>query len=395
MTPECRKPKKVKKEKAYLELEAKYEAPIRKQQGKAYIAEGKSWDDSDNDDDEEVGNYALMDLEQEESSSLKKASTEVVSRLSKANEKLESEKQKSELLLVELETVKNASQLVGQYHEKNKPCANIAIGLDYDALNNNKKVEGDKGKTTVNEDVPAMLKKVDAPLFKACEVNFSEDELIIKQELSNEDNEKKCTETTPTSKAEKKPMVNQITKKSIKEVKFENAGKKKKIEMGSEPRLGACKYNEATTNDPYSFCDKFDCIPCNMKVMTSCHKMRIDLKKVKVETSAIKENGKVKKVIWIIDSGCLRLYDSDSEDEAEVNTNHIMNEESTEQVNHENESSSQTPEFDSTNLGRERGEVSASHANGEENTENSSQQTLTRKWDRGHTREAIFDDPTF
>ncbi|XP_074327360.1 uncharacterized protein LOC141665278 [Apium graveolens] len=50
--------------------------------------------------------------------------------------------------------------LVGQYHEKNKPCDNIAVGLDYDAINSNKKNEGDKGKITVSEDVPAMLRKV-------------------------------------------------------------------------------------------------------------------------------------------------------------------------------------------------------------------------------------------
>ncbi|KAL8105176.1 hypothetical protein AgCh_029100 [Apium graveolens] len=61
----------------------------------------------------------------------------------------------------------------------------------------------------------------------------------------------------------------------------------------------------------------------------------------------------------------------DSEDEAEVNTNHKMDEESTEQVNHENGSSSQPPEFDSTNSRGEGGESSASHANDEENAENS------------------------
>ncbi|KAL8090750.1 hypothetical protein AgCh_039990 [Apium graveolens] len=68
---ECRKPKKAKKDKAYLELEEKYDALLKKQQGKAYIAEGKSWDDLDNDEDEEVGNYALMALEQGDSSSSK------------------------------------------------------------------------------------------------------------------------------------------------------------------------------------------------------------------------------------------------------------------------------------------------------------------------------------
>ncbi|KAL8092201.1 hypothetical protein AgCh_034479 [Apium graveolens] len=137
---ECKKPKKAKKDKAYLELEAKYEALLRKRKNKAYIAEGKSWDDSGNDKDEEFGNFALMGLKQGESSSSKlqtptlttidlnmnqyketveKMSTEMfhihtsmvsankeVSRLTKINEKLESEKQETELLLVELEALK-------------------------------------------------------------------------------------------------------------------------------------------------------------------------------------------------------------------------------------------------------------------------------------------------
>ena len=33
---------------------------LKKQHCKAYIAEGKSWDDSENDDTEEFGNLALM-----------------------------------------------------------------------------------------------------------------------------------------------------------------------------------------------------------------------------------------------------------------------------------------------------------------------------------------------
>ncbi|KAL8091394.1 hypothetical protein AgCh_033851 [Apium graveolens] len=86
--------------------------------------------------------------------------------------------------------------------------------------------------------------------------------------------------------------------------------------------------------------------------------------------------------------------DSDSDDEAKINTNHRIVEESDNQVNHENGSSSQTPEFDSTNSGGERGENSGSHASNEEEVENTSQQTHTRKWDRGHNREAIIGDPT-
>ncbi|KAL8108223.1 hypothetical protein AgCh_024608 [Apium graveolens] len=97
---------------------------------------------------------------------------------------------------VKLKSFKNASELIGQYHEKNKPCANIAIGLDYEGLNNKKKSVSDKGKSTETENVPIMLKKVESPLFKACEVNFSEEELIIKQEIADEDKQKKNDETT-------------------------------------------------------------------------------------------------------------------------------------------------------------------------------------------------------
>ena len=38
---ECKKSKYIKKDKDYLELEAKYQALLKKQQGKAYISEGK------------------------------------------------------------------------------------------------------------------------------------------------------------------------------------------------------------------------------------------------------------------------------------------------------------------------------------------------------------------
>ncbi|KAL8106459.1 hypothetical protein AgCh_030013 [Apium graveolens] len=85
--------------------------------------------------------------------------------------------------------------------------------------------------------------------------------------------------------------------------------------------------------------------------------------------------------------------DSDSEEENEINTQQTMVEETTEQVNHDNENSSQTPEFDSTNSGGEREENFVSHANSEGNEEETSQQTHTRKWDRSHTRDAIIGDP--
>ncbi|KAL8126037.1 hypothetical protein AgCh_013361 [Apium graveolens] len=337
---ECRKPKKAKKDKAYLELEAKYDALLKKQQGNAYIIEGKSWDDSDNDEDEEVGNYALMALEQGDSSSSKsQVPTLTTIDLNQENAYLKNKlkcaseieavlRERLEKNKVKLKSFKNASDLIGQYHEKNKPSANIAISLDYEGLNNKKKSVSDKGKSTETEDVPIILKKVESPLFKACEVNFSEEELIIKQEIADEDKEKKNDKTTQSSISVEIPKANQETKEPVKEIKAEQVKKKKKNRNGkiginksnnfayiadaprkrcencgsmnhlthlckkivSNPPEGVCKYNEAKANDPYSFCDKYDCIPCNMKVMKSCHKLRIDLIESKVGSISKREN---------------------------------------------------------------------------------------------------------
>ena len=58
---EFRKPKQVKcQRESYEELKQKYDALVKKQHGKAYIAKGNSWDDSNNDDNEEFGNLALI-----------------------------------------------------------------------------------------------------------------------------------------------------------------------------------------------------------------------------------------------------------------------------------------------------------------------------------------------
>ncbi|KAL8126256.1 hypothetical protein AgCh_013518 [Apium graveolens] len=399
-----------------------------------------------------------------------------------------------------------------------------------------------------------------SPLFKACEVNFSEEELVIKKELTDEDNEKKNEETTPTAEIKKKPMVNQVSKTPIKEIKTENAGKKKnrngKIGINksnnfafvvdaprkqcqkcgstshlthlckkaiSEPKVGACKYNKADAEDPYSFCDKFDCIPYNMKQIrmeyvasiprhllakkvveqealspklqsyqypgekgvatrtpqqnrvverknrTLVEDSRTMLQDVNLPTSfweeavniacctqnrylinknltkspysilskrnhavkhlhvfeskcyVLKDNfeyvgkfdSKVFEAIFLgysLERTSYRVYvleqkkimestyvtfdddkcpglecldeneaeaqkfenlyiDSNSEDEAEINTSNRVNEEATEQVILENGSSSHIPKFDSTNSGGEREESSASHVNDEENAE--------------------------
>ncbi|KAL8108664.1 hypothetical protein AgCh_024938 [Apium graveolens] len=208
----CRKCKKAKKDKAYLELEAKYDALLRKQQGKTYIAEGKSWDDSNNDEDEKVGNYAFMALEQGDSSSSKsQVPTLTTIDLNVSQYKETVEKMSTEMFHIHTSMV--------AANEEKKPCANIAIGLDYEDLNNKRKSVSDKGKSTETEDVPIILKKVESPLFKACEVNFSEEELIIKQEIADEDKEKKNDETTQSSISVETPKANQETKEHVKEIK--------------------------------------------------------------------------------------------------------------------------------------------------------------------------------
>ncbi|KAL8125090.1 hypothetical protein AgCh_012674 [Apium graveolens] len=324
-----------------------------------------------NDEDEEVGNYALMALEQGDSSSSKSqvptlTTIDLNNKLKCAIEIEAVLRERLEKNEVKLKSFKNVSELIGQYHEKNKPCANIAIGLDYEDLNNKRKSISDNGKPTQTEDIPIILKKVESPLFKACEVKFSEEELIIKQEIADEDKQKKNDETTQSSISVETPKANQETKEPVKEIKAKQVKKKKKNRNGkiginksnnfayvadasrkkcenygsmnhlthfckntvSNPPEGVCKYNEAKANDSYSFCDKFDCIPCNMKVMKSFHKLRIDLIESKVGSISERENaqqsmnsilsqnshstsGKGKKVIWIIDSGCSRNMTGD------------------------------------------------------------------------------------
>ena len=57
---ECKKPRQFKN--------TSYDVSQKKKTGKAYLAEGKSWDDSES-EDEEVGNLALMAISDNPSSS--------------------------------------------------------------------------------------------------------------------------------------------------------------------------------------------------------------------------------------------------------------------------------------------------------------------------------------
>lgn len=52
-----------------MELEPKYEALLKKKNSKAFIAEGKCWDESSDEDTQEYGNLALMAKSNEAESS--------------------------------------------------------------------------------------------------------------------------------------------------------------------------------------------------------------------------------------------------------------------------------------------------------------------------------------
>ncbi|KAL8115906.1 hypothetical protein AgCh_022416 [Apium graveolens] len=215
------------------------------------------------------------------------AAIEEMNRSSKMNENLEIEKQELDLQLVSLESLRQENEYL---KKKLKYAEEIEA-----AGSSQKKNQIDKGKESVNKEVLVVLQKVNAPLFKACEVNFSEEELIIKKEIVDEDEGKKYVKSTINTKSGKNPEISPVIKTPKTEVKNESTMKKMKNRNGkigvnksnnyvyvtdapwkqcqkygstnhlthlckktvSEPNCGSCKYNEAQTNDPYSFCDKF------------------------------------------------------------------------------------------------------------------------------------------
>ena len=84
-----------------MELEAKYQALLKKQQGEAYIAEGKCWDDSDNDDEyTEYANLALMANQDEAGTSINQVPIISSIKMSNAEYKMLVEKLTSEMFNV-------------------------------------------------------------------------------------------------------------------------------------------------------------------------------------------------------------------------------------------------------------------------------------------------------
>ncbi|KAL8115584.1 hypothetical protein AgCh_022181 [Apium graveolens] len=490
-----RKPKKEKKEKAYLELKAKYEALLKKQQSKAYIAEGKSWDDSENDEDEKFGNYALMALEQGESSSSKsqvptlttidlnvsqyketveKMSTEMfhihtimvaangeVSRLTKINEKLENEKQETELLLVELEAVKQENAYL-----KNKlKCANEIEAVPREKLEKNEvKVEvfqeciraGDKALLSQFQEKTGPLVTfgdnnkgftmgygkiisenivIDDVALKTGEVALkgARKESLFVADLDSTNKDGISCFYTKASEEQSKLWHKKLSHLNFKAIN--TLGKKQlvrdmpKLEFAQVEVCEACQkgkmkrssHKSKTVNSiSKGIVQEFSAARApqqnglverkNRTLVEAARTMLQDAKlpsrfwEEAVNTVYYTRNryliNKAHGLECLDDNEAEALafenlnIDSDSDGEDEIDAQQMINEETTQQENHGSGSSSQTPEFDSTNLGGEREEGSRSHTNNEENDEGTGQQTHTRKWDRSHTREAIIGDPT-
>ncbi|KAK1373475.1 hypothetical protein POM88_029668 [Heracleum sosnowskyi] len=245
---ECKRPKQVQR---YEKGTGGYS---KKNQGRAYVAEGKCWDDSDDEEDEEYVNLALMastdevastpssqvpslvllDMSTDEYKKTIKdlsaemfnvytslsAANEEISRLSKLNETLQSEndslvlktsslgslaqenaKLKNELKCAKeveeflrneiaenefkIKAYRNSSKIVQDYNDKHTENQSVGIGFSYGRR---------PGKETVIQDCPGnaavkptILKKVKTPIFKAAEIEFDEEAILIKQEILDED----------------------------------------------------------------------------------------------------------------------------------------------------------------------------------------------------------------
>ena len=102
--------------------------------------------------------------------------------------------------LVELETklqaYKNSANIAKEIIDKQCPEKNTAIGFDYSSKKIGKKpVEDSSQSNTIKDDVPHVLKNVNNPVFKKpTSEPLNEKEMLIKQEMLVEDQEKQDVE---------------------------------------------------------------------------------------------------------------------------------------------------------------------------------------------------------
>ncbi|KAK1401825.1 hypothetical protein POM88_001430 [Heracleum sosnowskyi] len=206
---ECKRPKQVQR------FEKGTGGYSKKNQGRAYVAEGKCWDESDDEDEEEYVNLALMASTDEVTSTsssqvpslvlldmsideykktIKDLSAEmfnVYTSLSAANEEITrlkvEEFLRNEIAENEfkIKAYKNSSKIVQDYNDKHTKNQTVGIGFSYGRRPGKENVIQDCSKDAAVK--PTILKKVKTPIFKAAEIEFDEEAMLIKQEILDED----------------------------------------------------------------------------------------------------------------------------------------------------------------------------------------------------------------
>ena len=207
-----------------------------------------------------------------------------------------------------LKAFKNAGSLLQNIQEKQGK-TNIGVGFDYDTIRKKKGHVDMSEDKVVHENAPHILKNASKPLFKPSTIDIDEEAILIKQLIIDEDEDTESVKVktkAPTKNQSVKPV-----KPNTESAKIE--GKKKKqnrngkvgitkdsnyVHIRNAPRKTcqncfstnhltyACTKAEGSVAKPFydssvplkyrdsPFCDKFDCMPCNMNVMTSCFNLR-------------------------------------------------------------------------------------------------------------------------
>ncbi|KAK1369485.1 hypothetical protein POM88_035577 [Heracleum sosnowskyi] len=175
---ECRRPKQNQR------MDKGSSGHFKKGQGKAYVAEGKCWDDSTDEEEDEYVNLALMAKSDEvSSSSPSQVPSLVLLEMSK-----EEYKQTVEELSAEMFNIHTSLTVANEEIARG---SKVGIGFEYGRR---------PGKEIVNQDCstdvsvkPHVLKKINKPIFKLSELEFDEEAMLIKQQLDDED---ECVDST-------------------------------------------------------------------------------------------------------------------------------------------------------------------------------------------------------
>ncbi|KAK1378931.1 hypothetical protein POM88_025675 [Heracleum sosnowskyi] len=225
-------------------------------QGKSFIAEGKCWDDSDKEEEQEYSNYALMAFSDDGDSS----SQEIEYLKNKVICAEQIEKALREQIAeneLKLRSFKNSSELIQTYHKEHTEDCKVGVGFDYENDKGRKKAKGKGKEYFSNKNAPTIMSSVEKPIFKKSVVEFDEELLIIKQQLLEEDEATKDTSPSPKSVSQKETKDNHV--KSPK-VKKEIVKKKKQNRNG---KVGVNKGNNYAyvPNAPRKQCQK--CLSVN------------------------------------------------------------------------------------------------------------------------------------